>query len=130
MLRRSCPLWVISGRPATSERCPLYPQKRTFCFVVASDGVPAKRQYKNLQASRLRLTGVHLLIRGTCWPDLRRADRFGHTVEDHDALTAAARRERFISAREATVDVLPVVDRPDVSCRIDGNIGLHLQTAA
>ena len=67
--------------------------------------IPAKRRYKNLQASRLRLTGVHLLIRGTCWANLRRAHRFGHTVEDHDALTAAARRERFISAREAAVDV-------------------------
>ena len=105
-------------------------QKRTFCFVVASDGVPAKRQYKNLQASRLRLTGVHLLIRGTCWPNLRRAHRLRHAVEDYDTLTAAARRERFISAREAAVDVLPVVYRPDVSCRIDGNIGLHLQAAA
>src|SRR5262249_14927481 len=63
-------------------------------------------------------------------PDLWCADGLGHTVEDHDALTAAARRGRFISAREAAVDVLPVVHRPDVSCRIDGNISLHLQAAA
>src|SRR5262249_40227674 len=58
------------------------------------------------------------------------ADGLGHTVEDHDTLTAAARRCRFVGAREAAVDVLPVIDRPDVSCRIDRNIGLHLQTAA
>src|SRR6516164_1763477 len=27
--RRSCPLWVKIGHWATSEQCPLYPQKRT-----------------------------------------------------------------------------------------------------
>ena len=30
ILSRSCPLWVKSGHWGTSERCPLYPQKRTW----------------------------------------------------------------------------------------------------
>src|SRR5215469_12409290 len=29
-----CPLWVISGHSAMSERCPLYPQKRTLLSVI------------------------------------------------------------------------------------------------
>jgi len=27
----SCPLWVKSGHRGTCNRCPLYPQKQTFC---------------------------------------------------------------------------------------------------
>ena len=69
-------------------------------------------------------------LRLSCRSDLWCADGLGYTVEDHDALTAAVGRESFNGAREAAVDVLPVVDPPDVSCRIDGNVGLHLQAAA
>jgi hypothetical protein len=50
-------------------------------------------------------------LRLACRPDLWCADGLGHAVEDHDALTAAVRRESFNSAREAAVDVLPVVGR-------------------
>src|SRR5262252_4606916 len=68
------------------------------------------------------LTGVpfiNLLICGTCWPDLWRAHRLRHAVEDHDALAAAARRERVSSVFVATVDVLPVVRHPDIARRAD-----------
>ena len=66
---------------------------------------------------------VRLSVVAVRWPDLWCADGLRQTVEDHDALTAAVGRGRFISVREALVDVLPVVDRPDVSCRIEGNVG-------
>jgi len=70
---------------------------------------------------RLRLSGR---------PDLRRANRFGHSEEDHDALTAAARREHFVGVAEAAFDVLPVVHHPDIARRRDCEIGLHLQASA
>src|SRR5208283_3161175 len=64
------------------------------------------------------------------WPDLRRAHGLGHAVEYHDALAAAARRERLRRAGVTAVDVLPVVHRPDVARRIDVDVSLHLQPAS
>src|SRR5262245_39965011 len=61
-------------------------------------------------------------------PDLRRTHRLGHAEEDHDALAAAARRERLIDA-EAAVDVLPVVHHPNIARRRDSEIRLHLEAA-
>src|SRR5262249_37808378 len=63
-------------------------------------------------------------------PDLRRAYRLGHAEEDHDALAAAARRERLVGVSVATVDVLPVVRHPHVARRRDSEVHLHLQAAA
>jgi hypothetical protein len=57
------------------------------------------------------------------------ANGFGHAVENHNALAAAARRERLVRRTDAAVDVLPIVDRPDITRRIDGYIGLQLQAA-
>src|SRR5262249_36557484 len=58
-------------------------------------------------------------------PDLRRTHWLGHAEEDHDALAAAARRERLVVA-EAAVDVLPVVHHPHVARRRDSEVRLHL----
>src|SRR6516164_11416635 len=71
-----------------------------------------------------------LLVCGLRRADLRGADRLGHPKEDHDALTATAGRERLIRYPKATVDILPVVHDPDITCRSNREIGLHLQTAA
>src|SRR5262249_14193024 len=58
------------------------------------------------------------------WADQRRADRPGHPVEHHDALTRTERRERFGDPAENGVEVLPVVTHPHVPGRIDGNVNL------
>src|SRR5262249_16839645 len=42
---RSCPLWVKSRHSATSERCPLYPQKRTLVEHVAMSAMCQKRTF-------------------------------------------------------------------------------------
>jgi hypothetical protein len=72
--------------------------------------------------------------RGLLWlsrrADLRGTHRLRHAEEDHDALTATAGRERFIRCPEATINVLPVVDDPNVTRQSDREIGLHLQAAA
>src|SRR5271165_2225139 len=60
---------------------------------------------------------------------LRGAYRLGHAVEDSHALSAAARRERLFGCTDTAVDVLPVVHHPDVSRRVDAEVGLHLQAA-
>ena len=39
----SCPLWVKSGHSAVSERCPLYPQKRTFQGTVTMSALCQKQ---------------------------------------------------------------------------------------
>ena len=78
----------------------------------------------------LKQTHPAEFLRLTRRPDLRCANWLGHSIKDHHALAAAARRERFSGIPEATVNVLPVVHRPDVARRIDGDIGLHLQAAA
>jgi hypothetical protein len=33
-IHRQCPLWVKSRHYGLKSRCPLYPQKRTFCAAV------------------------------------------------------------------------------------------------
>ena len=60
-------------------------------------------------------------LRLSRWPNLRCADWLGHAVEDHDALAAAAGRERFARRTDTAVDVLPVVRHPDIACGIDVN---------
>src|SRR5262245_48892894 len=62
--------------------------------------------------------------------DLWRAGRLGYAEENHDALSAAARRQRFLGCSITTVDVLPVVHHPHVPGRSDREVGLHLETAA
>src|SRR5271170_8452672 len=54
--------------------------------------------------------------------------RLGHAVEDHNALSATSGRERLTRRADTTVYILPIVHRPDIACRIDSNIGQHLQT--
>jgi hypothetical protein len=63
-------------------------------------------------------------------PDLRRAHRLRHAVENHHALAAAAGRKRLGRISVAAVDVLPVVHRLDVAGRVDVDIRLHLQSTA
>jgi len=48
-------------------------------------------------------------------PDLRRAHRLRHAVEDRDPITAATRRKRFGKSVEAGADVLPVIHHPDIT---------------
>src|SRR5262245_47905206 len=60
--------------------------------------------------------------------NLRRTHRLGHAEEDHDALAAAARRERLVGA-EAAIDVLPVIHHPHVARRCDSKVRLHLEAA-
>ena len=85
--------------------------------------------YERHSATNLTLSPFRSL-RLSRRPDLRCAHRLGHAVEDHDALAAAAGRERLVGRTDTAVDVLPVVHHPDVACRIDGDIDLHLQAAA
>jgi len=63
---------------------------------------------------------------GTRWPNLWCAHRLGHAVEHDDSLAAATGRKRLQGLADATVNVLPVVQHPDVACRVDAEIGLHL----
>jgi hypothetical protein len=39
------PLWVISGHSRLSQRCPLYPQKRTFVDVTGMSALYHKRRF-------------------------------------------------------------------------------------
>ena len=43
ILSRSCPLWVKSGHGRMSDRCPLYPQKRTSVERVGMSALCQKR---------------------------------------------------------------------------------------
>jgi hypothetical protein len=63
-------------------------------------------------------------------PHLRRAYRLRHSEEDRDALTAAAGRQDFRGDAEATIDVLPIVHDPDITCGSYREIRLHLQASA
>src|SRR5262249_17950622 len=77
--------------------CPLtLCQKRTFASSIRSP----------ITSGALRLPGRS---------DLGRPHWFRHAEEDHDALTAAARRERLGGVSEANVHVLPVVHHPHVA---------------
>ena len=71
----------------------------------------------------------HGLLQWSGGADLRDVHRLGHAEEDHDALSAAASRQRFARVFVAAVDVLPVVHDPDVARRRDGKVRLHLQPA-
>src|SRR6516164_8136424 len=73
---------------------------------------------------------LHWLLKWLRRADLRSADGLRHAEENDDALTATAGRESFIRCPEATINVLPVVYDPDIACRSDREIGLHLQAAA
>ena len=73
-----------------------------------------------------RAVGLRLASR----PDLRRAHRLGHAEQDHAPLATAAGREWFVRYANAAVDVLPIIDDPDVARRPDGDIGLRLQATA
>jgi hypothetical protein len=73
---------------------------------------------------------VNVFLRRLRGADLRRPNRFGHTVENHNPLPATSSRERFRGRADTAVDVLPVVHRPDVAGWIDVDVRLHLQTSA
>src|SRR5262249_43464478 len=45
VLSRQCPLWVISGHFGKSDRCALYPQKRTSWSGIAMSALCQKRTY-------------------------------------------------------------------------------------
>src|ERR1700757_1564562 len=63
-------------------------------------------------------------------PDLRCTYWLRHPEEDHDTLSAAPGRKRFVRNAEAAIDVLPIIHDPNVARRSDGKIGLHLKTPA
>ena len=55
-----------------------------------ADITQRNRDVRFVPKADIPANGNSLTICGTCWPDLRRVHRFGHSVEDGDALATAA----------------------------------------
>src|SRR5262249_52794875 len=58
ILSRSCPLWVISGHCAVSDRCPLYPQKRTLPPDRPMSAMCQKRTLRDIRSPNRRASGT------------------------------------------------------------------------
>ena len=117
------------GRMKFSERTGVVTLSQTERNLPTTANVDA-RDFKDLacwlivQTGPISLNVTTPFLRRPRRPDLRCCHRLGHSEKDRHTLTAATGRKRLVGrSRETHLVVLPVIHRPNVPCRTNGDIG-------